>query len=362
MIVKDGWDNFLAEIRSTDKPIVCFGAGTISIFVENLFIRYGIWGQIAFFLDNDPQKEGKFVGKSESVPIITVDSFRKKNIDDFILLITIESYVAIEKQFSQYDEWNNVSSYAYIKLNKEVQERVAQPYNLLHECGKESIPKVIHYCWFGKGEKTELHKNCINSWKKYCPNYQIIEWNEENYDVAKNEYMRQAYEFGKWAYVSDYARIDILYNYGGIFLDTDVELVRSLDELVGLGAFIAHGQWPAVNSGAGIGAVKGNLLLKEMMDGERNSIPFIQEDGSFNMTQNGYYESNVLYNHGWNEPFLMQRVEGMLVLAPEIMATASVLGPETFVTDKTISIHHCMGSWASKKMLDERKETLEKQQ
>ena len=92
-----------------------------------------------------------------------------------------------------------------------------------------SIPKVIHYCWFGKGEMPPLTKKCLKSWKKYCPDYKIICWNEENFDVSQNRYMCEAYEAKKWAFVSDYARLKIIYDQGGIYLDTDVELFKSLD-------------------------------------------------------------------------------------------------------------------------------------
>ena len=361
MIVKDGWENFVDEVRRTGKPIVCFGAGAIATFIEGLFVDYGLWDKIAFFLDNNPQKEGKTIGISREIPIIAVNTFREKKLTDFIFLIVIESYIAIEKQFSQYSEWRNISSYAYIRLNKELQQKVKQPYDLLEKKGCR-IPKVIHYCWFGKGEKTELHKRCLSSWKRYCPDYQIVEWNEDNYDIKQNLYMKQAYAAGKWAYVSDYARMDIIYHHGGIYLDTDVELLKSLDSLLGLEAFIAHGQWPAVNSGAGLGAVKGNPVLKEILEDERSFAPFVQEDGTLNMTQNGFYETSALRRHGFKRYFLMQEINGMLVLPSEIMATASVLGKDIFVTDRTISIHHCEGSWASKKTLDERKETMSYQQ
>ena len=91
------------------------------------------------------------------------------------------------------------------------------------------IPKVIHYCWFGGNPLPEEAKRCIESWKKYCPDYKIIEWNENNYDVNSNEYMKAAYKEKKWAFVSDYARIDVVYKCGGIYMDTDVELVKELD-------------------------------------------------------------------------------------------------------------------------------------
>ena len=212
MVVKDGWKNFVNEVRTTGKPIVCFGVGAVATFIEGLFFDCGIWEKIIFFLDNNPQKEGKTVGVSKKIPVITVNTFREKKISDFIFLIAIESYVAVEQQFSQYTEWRNISSYAYIKLNREIQQNIKQPYDLLEKRGSK-IPKVIHYCWFGKKPKTKLHQICLNSWEKYCPEYQIIEWNEDNYDVNKNLYIKQAYEAGKWAYVSDYARIDFWCQY-----------------------------------------------------------------------------------------------------------------------------------------------------
>ena len=92
------------------------------------------------------------------------------------------------------------------------------------------IPKIIHYCWFGHNRKPALIKKCIESWKKFMPDWEIREWNEENYDVYKNQYIRNAYAQKKWAFVVDYARFDILNQFGGIFLDTDVELLRPIPE------------------------------------------------------------------------------------------------------------------------------------
>lgn len=98
------------------------------------------------------------------------------------------------------------------------------------------IPKVINFCWFGHGKYPDIVEKCIDSWKRNCPDYEIKLWNESNYDVRKNQYVQEAYENKKWAFVSDYARLDILYEFGGFYLDTDVELVKSLDELTKLSA------------------------------------------------------------------------------------------------------------------------------
>lgn len=100
------------------------------------------------------------------------------------------------------------------------------------------IPKIIHYCWFGGKPKPQSVLKYIATWKEHCPDYKIIEWNESNYDVDKNDYVRQAYKDGKWAFVSDYCRIDMLYQHGGIYLDTDVEVLKNFDDLLSLTAFV----------------------------------------------------------------------------------------------------------------------------
>ena len=101
------------------------------------------------------------------------------------------------------------------------------------------IPKIIHYCWFGRKPLPPLAVKCIESWKKYLPDYTIKEWNEDNFDINIVPYTREAYEVGKYAFVSDYARFYILYHHGGLYFDTDVEVIRPMDDLVGRGAFLA---------------------------------------------------------------------------------------------------------------------------
>lgn len=95
------------------------------------------------------------------------------------------------------------------------------------------IPKVIHYCWFGCKPLPEDVKRYIKTWKKYCPDYEIKEWNESNFDVKQNQYCREAYEAKKWAFVSDYVRLKVLYDYGGVYMDTDVEVCKPLDHSLG---------------------------------------------------------------------------------------------------------------------------------
>ena len=150
------------------------------------------------------------------------------------------------------------------------------------------IPKTIHYCWFGRGELTTKAKKCIQSWKKYCPDYEIIEWNEDNFDINQNEYTKKLYTEKKFAFLSDYARLKIVYEQGGIYLDVDVEIVKSFDDLLTNKAYFGFESNEYANTGAGFGAEKGNRAVKilleqydQLLDGTKDVIgcPILNTQG-----------------------------------------------------------------------------------
>ena len=128
------------------------------------------------------------------------------------------------------------------------------------------IPKVIHYCWFGNNKKPDLIEKCIESWKKYCPDYEIKEWNEDNFDINSLSYVKQAYMDKKYAFVSDYVRLYAVYTCGGIYLDTDVLLHNRIDELLNYNCWLASDDVRYIATGLGFGAEKNNKLIKEIMD------------------------------------------------------------------------------------------------
>ena len=127
------------------------------------------------------------------------------------------------------------------------------------------IPKVIHYCWFGGSKKPELIKSCIDSWKKYCPDYEIKEWNEDNFDINMFKYTKQAYENKKWAFVTDVARLWIVYNFGGIYMDTDVELFSNLDNYLVYKGFYIYQNDFQLNTGNGFGSEKRDKIIEQML-------------------------------------------------------------------------------------------------
>jgi len=127
------------------------------------------------------------------------------------------------------------------------------------------IPKVIHYCWFGKGDKPKLAQKCIDSWKQFMPDYKIIEWNETNFDVNYNAYTKMCYEQKKYAFLSDYLRLLLVEKNGGIYLDTDVEAIRSFDELLSCGSFFGFETDEYVNTGEGFGAEAHDVTVQKML-------------------------------------------------------------------------------------------------
>lgn len=128
------------------------------------------------------------------------------------------------------------------------------------------IPKTIHYCWFGGNPKPEVIEKCIATWKHYCPDWEIKEWNESNYDVTAHPYTKEAYESKKWAFVSDLARLEIVYHNGGVYMDTDVELIGGLEHLLGYDAFYFFESDVNVNSGQGFGSEAGHPSLRAMIE------------------------------------------------------------------------------------------------
>ena len=215
----------------------------------------------------------------------------------------------------------------------------------LRSANQMLIPKTIHYCWFGNTPLPKQYKEWMLTWKEKCPDYEIIQWDESNYDVTKIPYMKEAYEARKWAFVSDYARLDIIYKYGGIYLDTDVEILKNLDELLYNEAFCGFETSEYVAFGLGYGSVKSNHLLREIMNIYEN-MSFINNDGTFNETTCPIIQTHVLERKGLVKNGECQIVDGMLVLPEKILCPLSVW---TRKVTKDISnsymYHHYAGTW-----------------
>lgn len=206
--------------------------------------------------------------------------------------------------------------------------------------------KILHYCWFGRNKKPKILKKCLASWKKFCPDYEIKEWNEDNFDVNCCAYVKEAYQAKKWAFVSDYCRFFVLYNYGGIYLDTDVEIIKSIDNLPA--TFVGFENPKSCNSGLIRGALKKDKICKLMLESYENDH-FILDDGKLNTNTVCSRETALFQNFGLKLDNTLQQIEETTVFPTEYFCPQDMLTGKICITENTYSIHRYQGSWLSKK-------------
>ena len=215
------------------------------------------------------------------------------------------------------------------------------------------IPKVIHYCWFGGNPLPPLAVKCIASWRKYLPDYEIREWNESNFDVNIVPYTREAYGAKKYAFVSDYARFWVLYRYGGLYFDTDVEVLRPLDDIVARGPFMGCERDAVLQSGKDrMGATApadapGLGLYRELLD-MYAGLHFVNANGSLNQKTVVQYTTEVLCRHGLRNTSEVQECAGVWIYPKEYFCPIDYKSGVCTMTDNTYSIHHYSASWHSR--------------
>lgn len=222
------------------------------------------------------------------------------------------------------------------------------------------IPKKIHYCWFGGNPLPESAIKCIKSWKKFFPEYQIIEWNEDNYDVHKIPYIREAYEAKKYAFVSDYARFDILYHEGGVYFDTDVEVIKTFDDIISKGGFmgcekdgvdentsIAGSETIAVAPGLGLATEAGTELYQEILH-YYETQHFLNNDGSYNQETVVTKTTNLLFQYGLKNIKGIQYISGVTIYPKDFFNPYSFDTHKLDITENSRSIHRYDASWKTK--------------
>lgn len=207
------------------------------------------------------------------------------------------------------------------------------------------IPRKIHYCWFGGAPLPKLAEQCIASWKKHCPDYEIIRWDEGNFDISCNAYTRWCFENKKWAFLSDYVRLAVVAEEGGIYLDTDVELIRNPDQLLAYPAFYGFETSAIVNSGQGFGAVAHHPTVEAMRLQYEQLQP--DEAGNFPLQACPALNTAPLLSMGLRPNGQLQTVAGAVVLPPDWLNPYDNATGKCSVTANTVSIHHYAKSWIS---------------
>lgn len=335
----------LLDIAENNK-LVCFGAGRVLKKFANEYEEFNITNKIFCVIDNDERKNNSFIDINGTLlPIYSLQKFEMMNIGDYVLLITNTYVCEIINQLDSYDRFNDIQC-CYCNFVRSLTNQKEECTRYYPESFRISsaplIPKKIHYCWFGGNEIPQ--QNCIwmETWRKHCPDYEIIEWNERNYDVTKNQYMYDAYKTKKWGFVSDYARLDIIYHYGGIYLDTDVEIIRSLDELLYQNAFAGVDSSRQISTGLGFGAVPYFHIIKDLLESYDDmefdvnnmvACPTLNEQvfRKYNFVKNGNY----------------QNLDGMTIYPEKVLSGKNSYTRIIEPTEHTFAIHHYDGSWGT---------------
>ncbi|BBF44126.1 polysaccharide biosynthesis protein CpsM(V) [Lachnospiraceae bacterium KM106-2] len=359
MFKKADWPQFLKEVEKCEY-IICIGAGKRLQRMKETFNENGIMSKVRYIADNDCSKQGAEITINErKIQVQSVASLTSVTKSNVMIIITCLFYADILEQLETQEAFQQNDIYSLTHILGDYSDDRAMKRKIpdnLRLSGQMLIPKTIHYCWFGRNPIPDQYKIWMDSWKKYCPDYEIVEWNEDNYDMTKNQYMLQAYEQRKWGFVPDYARLDIIYNHGGVYLDTDVELINNIDDLLYQRGFAGFESDKYVALGLGFGAAAGNQLIKGMMDAYDN-YSFLDKEGNMNLTPSPVIQTDYLLGHGLKQDGEYQILENELTIYPEKMLSGkSITSKRIKLTPYTRGIHHYDGSW-----LDAEKKNMMKQ-
>ena len=349
LIFKDYCIQEVLEKVSGGTCLVCFGAGRYLERLCEKYASYDLAGKITILVDNDAAKWGKnreLLGHRLCIHSLH-DAIALAQEKSVLFMITIVDFRGIWEQLYVIPELDH-SGVVVPAFMEEREMFWKQDHGWfefdIHHDKRYAIPKVIHYCWFGRKPIPERNRIWMESWRRLCPDFEIKEWNETNYDVRKISYMAEAYDAGKWGFVSDYARLDIIFQYGGFYLDTDVELLKSLDDLTEQQAFFGFETLESVGLGIGFGAVSHHPLIQEMRD-DYCGKHFLQKDGSLNLLPSPAYWTSVLQRHDLQLDGRFQQLECANVYPKTAFCPQSYELHCILDSEDTISIHHFDASW-----------------
>lgn len=324
-----------------DKDVYCFGCGIQGKRIAMLFENWGVQSNLKGYIDNDARKVGTQIEIGKTVyNIFSIESIRSRLAENSLILITCLHYQSIYEQLKVLDDIR--CQYIAIDEVADVQLQISDYPKVVKESITPLIPKKIHYAWLGNCMPYEIQKN-VEHWKELCPEYEFFEWNENNYDVSTNLYMKQAYDNKKWGFVPDYMRLDVIYNYGGIYLDTDIEMVKKPDDLLYQKCFGCVDASLVMNLGSGFGAMPHMDIIKELRD-YYEEVSFVNDDGTINNTSCNTHSFLVLKEHGVKINDQLQNVQGMNIY-PMIFQGACQYTNSRRVTEKTYWVHHGNMSW-----------------
>lgn len=317
-------------------------------------------------IDNDEKKHGTFIEVSgKKIPVYNWNYLDNNISSDSVLFVTPLSFSSLIEKIENDAILKNIDCYVpqYMTAMQWDEDRIAAS-NVPFEITKGTvpkIPKIIHYFWFSGDSYPEKVQKCIDSWHKFCPGYEFRKWDLNNYKTG-NQFVKDALKCKDWAHASDYGRCDVVYRYGGIYLDTDVELVKPLDDLLYDTGFFCFESASAVDPGSGFGAVAKNPIIKEICE-TYDRISYVSRDGKvwnpvniLNIYTNAFVKRGLVLNAQY------QKVEEFAFYPPLVLSPYShqtgILAPY----DKTYGIHHWVSAWVTDnqmEMMNKRKKVIQ---
>lgn len=331
-------------IKNKNKRIILYGNGAVcKTFIPYIAKKYAFTDRIDYIIDNNKSKQGAYVSINGRMVEVVDSSLLESITLEYCVLITNGDFYSVINQLDSIDNCSDTTCFisAYMQLDREYNRN---EHTVYYDYELPQIPKVIHYCWFSGNPMPKDLEDCIDTWKEVCPDYEIICWNEKNYDVNRIRYTREAHAMRKWGYIPDIVRLEKLYEYGGFYFDTDVKIIRNLEPLRYERAFCSRERAGHINFGGGSGCVKGCEVLKRILD-FRIDEPFDLGGGRYNAEASGYYESTPLMELGLEIEDTNQKLEGINVYASEFFSPYNYINGENIQNENTFSIHCFNGSW-----------------
>jgi len=345
------YNQFINSIKG--RKIIIFGATSAWKYFESLYpnIKEEIVSNVYAVVDNDQSKQNTlFDMGTKKISIFSPNIL--KGLDNIVILIMV-SLAYHEEICNQLinlnlnDETECYSLFLMTSYHDEIDNSDVEKY--FKDKNEKKIPAKIHCFWFSGDEKPDLYKRCLESWYIHCSNFEIIEWNANNYDVTKNRYMLEAFERKKWAFVSDYARLDVLKKEGGVYMDMDVELIASLEPYLYANGFFLRQEDGMLELGSGFGVQSNDSLIIKMLE-KYHQRRLVMPNGEIDITPQPEFLSKVLRENGITRNHNSQIVGDKIILSNDFI---SCYTGKNSVSNARIGIHWHNGGW-----LDEKQRTL----
>jgi hypothetical protein len=327
---------------------VCFGAGAWLSVLSDEF-SCGIEKTYAYVVDNNPALWGtKKKVRDTVLEVCAPEKLYRTASERTIVLITVGDWPEIYDELEKVSQLKDLECHSAVLIGCLAWDRAtynAQPVPTDWRMNATAqIPKTIHYAWFGDRPIPEKFKAYMNTWKEFCPDYELIEWNNGNYDPDAHPYVRQSLACGRPGFAVDYIRCDVVYRYGGIYLDVDVELIKNLDDLLYNTAYCGFQDVKYVALGLGFGAVKNHPMIKAMRD-EYDTVSILKADGTQDLTASPVFQTKTLLNRGLKPNGEFQIVNGLAIYPAVYLNPYSLNTGRDFRNENTFSIHHFEASW-----------------